>query len=252
MASPAKSLSPVLRAANQRLLRLREQLQANKESNQLKNQGSLVEDVLPWQEDEETAVSIIANLPPHLGWESEAFTQTLRKSQQRQKREETKHKPLVANHLIKKTTNHPPVRSPASQTLRNTVKHYPSIGIAALKAEQVAIYRVWLMCRYLDVQGRGCLPVRDVREHLTRKESKLRLFCWRRLRQILGQGHVHFWKWDKASNQLWLFGAARVAAHLDVEIIRKAYCPPYQNNNRWYRRFQSPSLRCLAQWPENK
>ncbi len=44
----------------------------------------------------------------------------------------------------------------------------------------------------------------------------LRLFCWRRLRQILGQGHSRFWKWDKANNRLWLYGAARVAVNLDV------------------------------------
>jgi len=99
----------------------------------------------------------------------------------------------------------------------DTIKHYPSIGIGALKEEQASIYRVWLMCRYLDGGGRGWLHVQDVREQLTGKESKLRLFCWRRLRQVLGQGHSRFWKWDKAQNRLWLFGAARVAAHLDVE-----------------------------------
>ncbi len=57
-------------ATNRRLHQLREQLQANREINRQKNYGSLAEDVLPWEEDGETAVSIIANLPPHLGWES--------------------------------------------------------------------------------------------------------------------------------------------------------------------------------------
>ncbi|MBK7919921.1 MAG: hypothetical protein IPJ94_27430 [Chloroflexi bacterium] len=98
----------------------------------------------------------------------------------------------------------------------DTIKHYPSIGIAALKEEKAAIYRVWLMFRYLDVQGRGWLSVQDVRKQLTGKESKLRLFSWRRLRQVLGQGHDQFWKWDKAQGRVWLYGAAKVAVNLDV------------------------------------
>jgi len=51
---------------------------------------------------------------------------------------------------------------------------------------------------------------------LTDKESKLRLFGWQRLRQILGQGHGRFWTWDKGDGRVWLFGAARVAANLEV------------------------------------
>ena len=90
------------------------------------------------------------------------------------------------------------------------------IGLAALQAEQVAPYRVWLLCRYLDEQGRGWLPVSDVCQQLTGKGSKLRLFGWRRLRQVLGQGHGLFWEWDKTSGRLWLYGAAIVAAKLDV------------------------------------
>jgi hypothetical protein len=52
---------------------------------------------------------------------------------------------------------------------------------------------------------------------LTGKEAKLWLFCWRRLRQVLGQGHNQFWQWDKVQGRIWLYGAARVAAYLDVE-----------------------------------
>lgn len=81
--------------------------------------------------------------------------------------------------------------------------------------EQAAIYRVWLLCRYLDEPGRGWLNVYDVRENLTDKESILRLFGWR-LRQVLGQGHGRFWSWDKGNGRVWLFGAARVSANLEV------------------------------------
>jgi hypothetical protein len=60
------------------------------------------------------------------------------------------------------------------------------------------------------------LPVSDVSQQFTGKESKLRLFGWRRLRQVLGQGHGLFWEWDKTSGRLWLYGTATVAANLDV------------------------------------
>ncbi|MCL4267864.1 MAG: hypothetical protein KJ069_32155 [Anaerolineae bacterium] len=101
-------------------------------------------------------------------------------------------------------------------TDRDTIKHYPTLGIAALQEEQAPIYRVWLLCRYLDKQGQGWLPVSDLRHRLTKKESKLRLFGYRRLRQILAQGHGRFWDWDKDRDRLWLYGAARLADNLEV------------------------------------
>jgi hypothetical protein len=85
-----------------------------------------------------------------------------------------------------------------------------------LKEEQAATYRVWLMCRHLDSSGRGWLDIQTIRQHLTVKESERRLFGWRRLRQIIGQGHGRFWNWDKQNGRLWLYGAARVAANLNV------------------------------------
>ncbi|MBE7533654.1 MAG: hypothetical protein HS099_28505 [Ardenticatenaceae bacterium] len=60
------------------------------------------------------------------------------------------------------------------------------------------------------------MSVSDVCQQLTGKESKLRLFGWRRLRQVWAQGHGLFWEWDKTSGRLWLYGAAAVAANLDV------------------------------------
>jgi hypothetical protein len=226
-------------AANQRLLHLREQYQKNKAGNQTEHVNAPVDDHPPWKESvpsEKTGnvVSLVTRLPSHLGWESEPASQVIRAALGQNKSEPDP----VADEQLR--ADHPSFRSmadgsyPGGQPLGvsektqtgsqlwppldgDTIKHYPSIGIAALKAEQAAIYRVWLMCRYLDVAGRGWLPVQDVRVQLSGKESKLRLFCWRRLRQILGQGHEQFWTWDKIQGRIWLFGAARVAAHLDVE-----------------------------------
>lgn len=110
-----------------------------------------------------------------------------------------------------------PARKPALLPLyKDTIRHYPTLGIAALEHEQAAAYRVWLMGRYLDGMGSGRLDIQQVRDVFAAPGSRLRLCGWRRLRQILGQGHGRFWQWDKQSGCLWLFGAARVAANLDV------------------------------------
>jgi hypothetical protein len=55
---------------------------------------------------------------------------------------------------------------------KDTIKHHPSIGVAALKEEKVAAYRVWLMCRHLDSAGRGWLDIQLVRQQLTSNESE--------------------------------------------------------------------------------
>lgn len=218
MNTQISSLSPGLLKANQRLHELRQLAQLNRTETEPSGQ------MPPWEEsaDEDsssTVTNVVSQLPPHLGWGSESISQAIRTALRQHKPE---HAPVQDEQL---RADYPFFRSisdgsysggqplgvydkarPGSQ-LRlpldgDTVKHYPSIGIAALKEEQAAIYRVWLMCRYLDVDGRGWLPVQDVRKQLTGKESKLRLYCWRRLRQILGQGHDRFWQWDKTQSRL--------------------------------------------------
>jgi len=231
MNTQISSLSPELLKANQRLHELRLLAQSNKATTRSSGQ------VPPWEETSSEGilptVDAVSQLPSHLGWGSASASLAIRSALGRRESESD----VVADKQLR--ADHPSSRSisdgsysgdqplgvygRARQGLQlrlpldgDTVKHYPSIGIAALKTEQATLYRVWLMCRYLDMNGRGWLPVQDVREQLTGKESKLRLFCWRRLRQVLGQGHGRFWQWDKVQERLWLFGAANVAAHLDV------------------------------------
>lgn len=96
-----------------------------------------------------------------------------------------------------------------------TIKHYPDIGLAALDRTEAAIYRVWLLCRHLDVYGRGWLEVRQVRDALTKKQSKLRIFGWRRLKQIFAAGQGGYW--TRNNGRLWLHGATAVARHLELE-----------------------------------
>ena len=216
---------------------MREQLQTNRETTQADDEKPWFDEELSLPESDlvegrGTAVTYITHLPDHLGWESDAATKYIRIVKQRHQQEQSKTKLSMADlRSFYSTTNEeekqgqPLSFSSKQQTHHqlhlplngDTIKHYPSIGIAALKEEQASIYRVWLMFRYLDRDGRGWLPVQDVREQLTGKESKLRLFTWRRLRQILGQGHDKYWTWDKDNGRLWLFGAAKTAANLEVD-----------------------------------
>ena len=69
---------------------------------------------------------------------------------------------------------------------------------------------------HLDVDGCGWLSAQNARQQLTGENAKLRLFSWRRLRQILNQGNGQFWQWDKVSNRIWLFGAAKTSVNLKV------------------------------------
>ncbi len=97
-----------------------------------------------------------------------------------------------------------------------TLRVYPDIGLAALAAGQAAVYRVWLMCRHLDAAGQGWLEPAHIREQLAGEGSRWRLFSWRRLRQVLAEGNGRFWTRDEENGRLWLHGAAKVAAALDV------------------------------------
>jgi len=83
-----------------------------------------------------------------------------------------------------------------------------------LKQDQAAAGRVYLLLRYLDQAGRGWLPVKEIRERLTRKGSPLKAMGWRRLRQIFHQGEEVFWQRD-SYGRLWLKGPHKIAAKLD-------------------------------------
>ncbi len=112
--------------------------------------------------------------------------------------------------------------SPSTDTLRI----YPDLLLGMLREEQVAIGRIWLLCRHLDSDGRGWLDLAFLRDQLTGKSSPLRVVGKRRLRQILADGAGAFWERDE-QNRLWLYGVARVAAKLNVErlIIRPIALP---------------------------
>lgn len=213
--------SPALLDANRRLYELR--------ARQPRYPGTAEAPYPFGKETAEGSVSIaqsLACLPLHLGWGSEAATRAVRAALKRHPAEpgtkELASVPFQADNQSNETTHHrlPDPTDPVKrqQSDNETVKHYPTLGIAALKAGEAPVYQVWLACRFLDENGRGWLSLQEVRQQLTGPGcTGVRLFGWRRLRQVLGQGNGRYWMWDKVGSRLWLFGAARVAAELNVE-----------------------------------
>ncbi len=92
--------------------------------------------------------------------------------------------------------------------------------LASLKQNLAAEMRIWLLARQLDVKGQGSISVEDLKQSLTRKASKLKVCGWRRLRQLLQKGNGLFWQRDD-HGRLWLSGAAKLAASLDIISIKR-------------------------------
>jgi len=165
-----------------------------------------------------SAMGKIAALPEHLGWRSKRLTAMLRNARQCPQSEcddantqNEPHLPQQSNKalLIDQVTDE------FSHPQSETIKLFPDIALGMLRQEQAPAGRIWLLLRHIDAQGSGWVPIEVAREQLTRKDSKLRVCGWRRLRQILAHGEGVFWRRDKT--RIWLRGAAKVTAALDVE-----------------------------------
>lgn len=137
-------------------------------------------------------------LPPHLGWGSAGLTAVLAKP------EPTKFQALTPKLVA-------PYDKEKASSERKTLKHFPSLGIAALKKRLVPHYQLWMACRWLDTQGRGWLDLEELKAGLTGNTAVLHLFSWRRVRQLLLQGSGLFWHLSKKTKRIWLNGAGTVA-----------------------------------------
>jgi len=100
-----------------------------------------------------------------------------------------------------------------------TVKVYPMLLAAMLKANLATAGRVYALLRADDHQGRGCHEIADVRELLTSKDSAWRVYGRRRLRDILAEGDGIFWTSDDRG-RLWLNGPATIAGALGCGRLR--------------------------------
>jgi hypothetical protein len=219
-ASSTPSLS--LLEANRRLYELRAQAQAERRLNVKPcsvPRGSYAgqngaENGSPNPDDP----AQLPDLPPHLGWESEAFTAVLRTAQERRRAaaggsetESVTWRPEL--HLITGATAAAPAK-PEFNPQTDSIKLYHDIALGMLRQEQAAAGRLWLLLRYLDDQGQGWIAVDRARVMLTGQASPLRVCGRRQLRNLLCQGEGTFWQRD--AERIWLRSAAQVAAALDV------------------------------------
>lgn len=221
--------SPQLVAANEQLQARRAQLQAARQSATVPpaatGSGGSDRDggTQPWLSAAAqplTQEAILATLPAHLGWGSVALTAVLRRREQPAD-DDTSFAALANGEAIggqragvgaKVTVEEP---AAAGRPALDWVKLYPDIGLGMLRQEMAAPGRLWLLLRYLDTAGRGCLRIDNLETQLTSKTSSLRICGQRQLRNLLKAGQGVFWTRDKA--RVWLRSAAKVAATLQVE-----------------------------------
>ncbi|MCO5198293.1 MAG: hypothetical protein M9941_11180 [Anaerolineae bacterium] len=212
------AVSPALAEANRQLLRLRDQHRTAQPAR-------------PLAVTAEKSTNSAENppcLPSHLGWHTAAATPLYQRQNNCFRIVSKKYKP---------NQNQPQklVTTPDEHLSIATTKAYPALLAAFQRSGLTAAGRVWLLCRFLDPDGRGWLAVHDLHLRLTKKTKNeqrkaqadsvdpkrpsFALFGRRRLRQILQQGRGIFWERD-AQDRLWLYGAARVATHLGVAQLR--------------------------------
>ncbi len=201
-----QTISHALQAAQQRLLRLRAQLHASR-SETVGQPVSLFEKALS-DERLSPPLTTIAQLPPHLGWESTTITQALRQKKQR-----------VSNNQTVQLTqpDHTAVPSP-HPALPKTIKVYPDIAIGLLRAEQVAAGRLWLLLQAVDGQGRGWIDEEVARRRFTDKRAPLRFCGMRQLRNLLARGEEIFWV--RQNGRIWLRSVTKVAFALEVPQLK--------------------------------
>lgn len=202
-------MSPALAEANRRLLTLRDQLKTAQPARAILDSAENP-----------------PRLPSHLGWHTPAMTQVLQRQHNSIR--------IVSDHC--QPSQKQPIKQVCSedeQPAPATIRAYPALLVALLRTDLTAAGRVWLLCRHLDVAGRGWLAFDELQQRLTKKTksernkpqsnsclilppSSFALFGRRRWRQILQQGRGIFWERDR-QDRLWLYGAARVAVNLGVE-----------------------------------
>ena len=95
------------------------------------------------------------------------------------------------------------------------IRHFPDIGIATLRQHQDCLYRVWLLMRFLDEDGRGWLSLNELKQQLTALASPYRLFAWPRLRSLLHQGDGRYWQLGE-DGRIWCKAAVHVVSILGL------------------------------------
>lgn len=114
-------------------------------------------------------------------------------------------KPLKTN----ENKSHLPVTTVAQVNANEGVKHYPSLGVAALEQKLTGCYQIWLIALHLESEQDGKLHLPRLRQFVSEKLG----WSDRHLRRILAQGEGQFWK-RGSSNRLFRIGAKSLAVSL--------------------------------------
>lgn len=157
------------------------------------------------------------------GWESQRLTEVMEAAQQRRRMAADRAAAMEGRWLPAVTpapASLPAPHATGREQADATVRLYPDVGLAMLRADQAAAGRIWLLLHHLDRDGRGWVSLDQARERLAGEQSPLRVCGWRQLRNLLARGDGLFWKrdpWQATESRIWLRSVMRVAAALEVE-----------------------------------
>ncbi len=200
--------SPNLLLAQQKLIRLRRQHEAQSSSPELKlgslGQSALVDDCIS---DEKPS------LPNHIGWGSAPFSQAIRRSL---KTQDLPSKGVTRSCKASNETAGGSDKKPRTPTsVNDQVKLHPDLAMSMLGKKMVAAGRIWLLLQCIDESGRGWLPLDLVRDRLTTNSSDLRICGRRQLRKLLAAGEDVFW--IRGNDRIWMRSVAKVAVSLGTK-----------------------------------
>lgn len=111
-------------------------------------------------------------------------------------------------------------RPKTDQTAAQGVRTYPTLSLAALKGGNATTYRIWLLARHFDGDGRGYVYFDEFKNAITAENSHLQVFTRQRAGQIFREGEGLFWTFEAdrdGRERLRYAGAAQLAAALGVE-----------------------------------
>jgi hypothetical protein len=201
------AISSELHAAQQYLLQLRAQLRISPSSAGARQTG--LSGAKSAAKRPLLSPPSLTQLPPHLGWESAAVTETIRR---KSPQEQYAACPTAVS--METAVSH----SPTPPALPKTIKVYPDVAIGLLRQEQVAAGRVWLLLQAVDAIGCGWVDEYQARHLLTGKRAPLRFCGARQLRNLLAQGEDVFWV--RQNGRIWLRSVAKVAFALEITQLK--------------------------------
>ena len=93
----------------------------------------------------------------------------------------------------------------------NDIKSYPELNLEVIRRRMEPQYRLWLLARYLDPGGRGCVGLKRLRRFVIEHE----LFTGKTFTRATNHSSP---LWRRSGDMLWLESVRKVAAYLEVEL----------------------------------